>query len=221
MKPRWLIFTGLLVLCAAVVGISKFIPAKENPNMFMGINGDPRMRLCASPNDTVISNTNVTKALNISAPLALPKGDSAIYRVAILRPENQKSFAITFNTPESKIAGQVKIAQLDKGKTTFEESDITYDQAASLVNSFKDAKIWGKAKPTLKPKNATIPAEAIVEVVTPKLSRCIITRYDDENIRELISDFEYRMSSVVKKISLDGFLPPGEKMFGKTYEKAK
>lgn len=216
MNLKWKIFTAILVLLVVIIAILKFFPvADKGANMFMGVDGDPRMKLCTSPLEGSYAEPEIMKALAVSAPLSLGDKDKAIYRVSVLRPIDQKSISITFNTPNTKTAGHVKVGVFEKNDAKFEESDLTYEQAASLVNSFEDAKIWGKPKPTLLPKDIAIPAEAIIEIAAPKLTKCVITRYDDERIRELLADFDYRIPSVLKNISMDGFTPPGEKMFGK------
>lgn len=216
MNLKWKIFTAILVVLVAVVAVLKFVPIRgKEANMFMGVDGDPRMKLCTSPTEGAYAKPELLKALEISGPLSLSDKDKAIYRIMVLRPIDQKSISITFNTPNTKTAGHVKVGVFEKNAAKFEESDLKYEQAASLVNSFEDAKIWGKPKPTLLAKEIAIPAEAIIEIAAPKLNKCVITRYDDERIRELMADFDYRIPSVLKNISMDGFAPPGEKMFGK------
>lgn len=218
MNLRLKIFTGILVLVAALVAFLKFMPhdnSKPSRNYFMGVDGDPRMRVCNAPSDAHGIDKTIVNAMKIGAPLQIDPKNKANYRISVFRADNQRAVSIEFKTPKIGPAGIVNVTVFDKGNIKSESQNLIFDQAMSLINAFKSARIWGKPQPTFLPKDIKGPASAIVEINAPNEKRCIVTRYDDEHIASLLREFGKRTSSVLKSTDISGFAPPEPEIFGK------
>lgn len=219
MNLRLKIITIILVVIAAIIGFFRFIPQKTNNNpernYFMGVDGDPRMRVCQSAIDAPDVNQIMVKALKINGPLILSDKDKAIYRISVFHTNGENAVSIEFKTPKTGAPGIVNIAAFNKGIAQFETQNLIYEQALALIGAFQAAQIWGKSKPTFLPKKIIGPAIAVIEINAPKEKRCVTTRYDDERIAELLREFAKKTSSVAKKIDVSPFAPPKPEMFGK------
>lgn len=219
MNLRLKIITIILVIIAVIIGFFRFMPQKttKNPqrNYFMGVDGDPRMRVCNSALDAPDVNQVMVKSLKINGPLQLNDKDKAIYRISVFQTNGEKAVSIEFKTPKTGAPGIVNVGTFNKGVTQFESQDLIYEQALALIGAFQAAQIWGKSKPTFLPKKIVGPAISVIEINAPKEKRCVTTRYDDERIAELLREFAKRVSSVVTKTDISSFAPPKTEMFGK------
>lgn len=225
MNLRYKIFTAILVAIVVIVAGFKFLAPKDtvrkiNPKIMMAVGGDPRMLICTGPKDGLNADAAALAALEISEPLILSDKDKAVYRVSILRKAGAQSQTITFSTPKSGPPGKVKVgvySGIQGAAAQFEEADLTFIQSDELVDSFINASIWGEEQPTFRPKNNPSNVSAVIEVMAPKAKRCVATRYDDEHIRPLLREFMQKVPSVLTKVSLEGFAPKEQEIFGKTY----
>jgi hypothetical protein len=175
----------------------------DNKGMFMGVGGDPRMRLCDSPANGELAQPDVLAKLDISTPLVKGATDKAAYRVSVLRPLGQESLSVTMITPASG-AGSIKVARWSQGALTTASADLDVTKAATLIFAFKDAKIWDAVKPTIETLARAGPATSVIEVKAPGHDRCVTTRYDDERVRPLLATFVSKVGPLVAPLPLDG-----------------
>lgn len=222
MKTLHKIFLGLLVIVAIIVAgikylLPKILPANTGPkaNVIMTVGGDPRMLNCVSAKDAQHQNLAAFKALKLESPLTIPESASAIYRVSIIR-NTGKSISVVFETPKKSIPGKVTVGTFDGTNTEFESANLISEQAKAMVDGIATAKIWGALKPVVKINGYYGEASAVIEVAAPKISKCVSTRYDDERIIPILTIFEQRIPAVLNKVSLEGFNPKAQELFGKT-----
>jgi hypothetical protein len=179
----------------------------DNEGMFMGVGGDPRMRLCDSPANGELAQPDVLAKLGISNPLVKSDADKAAYRISVLRRLGQESLAVTFVTPKTG-AGKVKVARWANGALSEDEATMDVGDAATLIFAFKDAKIWDAVKPTIETLARAGEASAVIEVQAPGVARCVTTRYDDERVRPLLATFVRKVGPLVEPMSLVGLQAP-------------
>ncbi|GIU67929.1 hypothetical protein [Candidatus Phycosocius spiralis] len=208
MKPIYRYTT--ILLAAGLLGLVIFLIGQQKPKeqaLFLGVDGDPRMRLCDGPKDGEWADPAILKIMALDAPLKRRNNDNAAYRIAVLRPANQDNLAITFTSPKD-ISGRYEIVRWDG--TTMNRVTGTLNQAdsASLIFAIEDARIWGKLKPTIETLARAGQATAVIEVRTPIQDRCITTRYDDERVAPLLEVFAEKLSLEPASLPLTGLVAP-------------
>jgi hypothetical protein len=200
-----------IIGAALLLGIGIFFAEQkmkpDNSKVFMGVGGDPRMRLCDSPANGELAQPDVLAKLGIATPLVKSEADKAAYRISILRRLGQESLSVTFVTPKSG-AGKVSVARWSGGALTQATADLSIPKAATLVYAFKDAKIWDGVKPTMETLARAGEASAVIEVQAPNVSRCVTTRYDDERVRPLLAAFVDEIGPSVAPLSIDAMQAP-------------
>ncbi len=218
MNLRFKIITAILVTILVGVTAWRFLP---KPNLgpqrdyFMGVDGDPRMRVCESAKGAENATPEAVSALKIDAPLQINPNDKANYRVSVFYIGG-KAMSIEFSTPKAaNKAGFAKIGVYENGVAKFEEHELNYEQSVDILNTLKDANIWGELKRTFEPRKIKAPATAVIEIQAPTQKRCVATRYDDERVRPILAVYKFRVASVLKNINIEGFAPPKEKILGK------
>jgi hypothetical protein len=203
---RYLTMIGV----ALVLGLAIFFTGQmksDNSKTFMGVGGDPRMRLCTGPADAELADGDVLKAMQLEGPLVRGPEDKAAYRISVLRPKGQESLSITFLTPKDK-AGAVQVVRWSVGAVTQAEADVSVTDAANLVYAIKDARIWDAVKPTIETLARAGNASSVIEIKSPAHDRCVTTRYDDERVRPLLNAFVTRIGPLVPNIALEGMEAP-------------
>lgn len=199
-----------MIGAALVLGLGIFLAGRTKPDdskIFMGVGGDPRMRLCDSPANAELAQIDVLSQLGIGAPLVKAETDTAAYRVSVLRPLGQESVSVTFTTPKTG-DNTVRVARWSQGALSEANADLDVTAAATLIFSIKEAKIWEAVKPTMETLARAGGASAVVEVQAPGVSRCITTRYDDERVRPLLGIFVDKVEPLIAPMSLQGLRAP-------------
>lgn len=217
MNLRFRIITAILVVLAIGVAAWRFMPKTNlspDREYFLGVDGDPRMRVCNSPAEAENATPEAVKALNIGAGLQPNPNDKANYRISVFQAGG-KAFTIEFATPKKGPAGIAKTGVYENGTAQFETHELNYEQSVDILETMKKANIWGNSQRTFEPRKIKGPASAVIEVQAPSQQRCVATRYDDERVRPILAVFKYRVSSVLKDVNLEGFAPPKEKILGK------
>lgn len=217
MNLRFRIITALLIVLAIGVAAWRFMPkpkAGSERAYFLGVDGDPRMRVCNSPKDAENATPDALKALKLDAPLVANANDKANYRASVFFATG-KAISIEFATPIKGPAGYAKIGVFENDNVKFETRDLTFEQSKDILDKLIAANIWGPLQKTFEPIKIKTPATAIIEIQAPNQKRCVATRYDDERVRGILGVLEYRVSSVLKEIDIAGFSPPKEKILGK------
>ncbi len=179
----------------------------DNKGMFMGVAGDPRMRLCDSPANGELAQPDVLAKMGIAAPLVKGTTEKAAYRVSVLRPLGQESISVTMTTPSTG-AGKISVVRWNAGAVTTAATNLDVTDAATLIFAFKDAKIWDAVKPTIETLARAGPATSVIEVRAPGHDRCVTTRYDDERVRPLLATFVRKVGPQVAPMPLDGLQAP-------------
>jgi hypothetical protein len=179
----------------------------DNKGMFMGVGGDPRMRLCDGPANGELAQPEILTKMGIATPLVKAASDKAAYRVSVLRPLGQESISVTMVTPSAG-AGKVTVVRWNEGALSNASTDLDVTDAATLIFAFKDAKIWDAVKPTIETLARAGPATSVIEVRAPGHDRCVTTRYDDERVRPLLATFVRKVGPQVAPISLSGLQAP-------------
>lgn len=200
----------IMLAIAAALGLTIYLVGKAEPEqkaLFLGVDGDPRMRLCDSPVNGELADPAVLKAMGIDSPFAKAAGDKAAYRVSVLRPASQESLSITFSTPEAE-PGRYTMVRWDGKAVTRASGSLDVTDAATLVYAFEDAKIWGELKRTIETLARAGQATAVIEVRAPKRDRCISTRYDDERVRPLLAVFAKKLSFQPGALPVEGLVSP-------------
>jgi hypothetical protein len=200
----------IMLVIAAALGLTIFFVGKAEPEqkaLFLGVDGDPRMRLCDSPINGELADAAVLKAMGIDTPFAKAAGDRAAYRVSVLRPANQESLSITFSTPQAE-PGRYTMVRWDGQAITRASGSLDVTDAATLVYAFEDAKIWGELKRTIETLARAGQATAVIEVRAPQRERCISTRYDDERVRPLLAVFAKYLGFQPEVLPLGGLVSP-------------
>jgi hypothetical protein len=184
----------------------------DNKGMFMGVGGDPRMRLCDSPANAELAQPDVLAQLGIATPLVKSDADKAVYRVSVLRRLGQESLSVTFVTPKLG-NGKVTVARWSNGALSKGEATLDVQSAATLIFAFKQARIWDDVKPTIETLARTGDASSVIEVLAPGVKRCVTTRYDDERVRPLLATFVRKIGPLVAPVSLTGLQAPESSYF--------
>jgi hypothetical protein len=179
----------------------------DNEGMFMGVGGDPRMRLCDSPANGELAQPDVLAKLGIAAPLVKSDADQAAYRVSVLRPLGQESLSVTFLTPKQGLS-KVKVVRWANGALSQGDATMDAPTAATLIFAFKQARIWDDVKPTIETLARTGAASAVIEVRAPSIERCVTTRYDDERVVGLLATFVRKVGPLVEPVSVSGLQAP-------------
>jgi hypothetical protein len=195
---------------ALVLGIAIYFTGQMKPDdskMFMGVGGDPRMRLCDGPANAELAQPDILTKLNIATPLVKGQNDKAAYRVSVLRPLGQESLSVTMVTPKSG-AGKVTVARWSGGALTQANATLDVTDAATIIFAFKDAKIWDAVKPTIETLRRFGEASAVIEIKAPSVDRCVATRYDDERVRPLLATFVRKIGPLVKPVSIGALQAP-------------
>jgi hypothetical protein len=208
MNPYFRYFAMIGV--ALALGLTFYFAGQIKPdtkNMFMGVGGDPRMRLCDGPANAELAQPDILAKLNIVAPLVKSEDDKAAYRVSVLRPLGQESLSVTLVTPKQG-DGSVSIARWSSGRLTTATADLTVTTAATLIFAFKDARIWDEVKPTIETLRRSGDASAVIEVRAPGVDRCVTTRYDDERVVPLLTTFVRKIEPLVAPMSLAALQAP-------------
>lgn len=222
MNPYFRYFA--IIGAALALGIGIYFAGQmkpDNSKIFMGVGGDPRMRLCDGPANGELAQPDVLAKLGISAPLVKADDDKAAYRISILRRLGQESLSLTFVTPKTG-AGKVSVTRWANGALTTGETLLEVPDAAVLIYAFKDAKIWDDVKPTMETLARAGDASAVIEVRAPNVTRCVTTRYDDERIRPLLATFVRKIGPQIAPLDLSalkapeaGFIPTNSAKSGK------
>jgi hypothetical protein len=194
-----------LALGGAIYAAGQIKP--DNSKVFMGVGGDPRMRLCDSPANAELAQPDVLAKLNIATPLVKSATDKAAYRVSVLRPLGQESLSVTFVTPQSG-AGKVTVARWSNGALSEAKADLDVTDAATLIFAFKDAKIWDAVKPTVETLRRFGDASSVIEIQAPGINRCVTTRYDDERVRPLLATFVRKVGPLVMPVDISALQAP-------------
>jgi hypothetical protein len=208
MKPLYRYAT--MVLVAGLLGLVIFLIGQQKPKeqaLFLGVDGDPRMRLCDGPKDGEWADRAILKIMGLDAPLVKLASDTAAYRIAVLRPANQENLAVTLTTPKD-VPGRYEIVRWDGKAVTKVAGTLDTTVAATLIFAFEDAKIWGKLRPTVETLARAGQATAVIEVRAPKNERCVSTRYDDERVASLLDVFFEQLSLEPATLPLSGLVAP-------------
>jgi hypothetical protein len=179
----------------------------DNKGMFMGVGGDPRMRLCDSPANGELAQPDILAKLGIATPLVKAASDKAAYRVSVLRPVGQESLSVTLTTPNAG-AGKATVSRWANGALTTAKADLDVTDAAALITAFRDARIWDAVKPTIETLARSGPASSVIEIRAPGHDRCVTTRYDDERVRPLLATFVRKVGPQVAPLPLDALQAP-------------
>lgn len=200
----------IMLAIAAALGLTIFLVGQREPEqkaLFLGVDGDPRMRLCDSPVNGELADPAILKVMGIDTPFVKAVSDKAAYRISVLRPASQESISITFRTPED-VPGRYEMVRWD-GKAVSRASGILdVTDSASLIYAFEDAKIWGELKRTIETLARAGQATAVIEVRAPKRERCVSTRYDDERVKPLLGAFAKRFAFLPGALPVDGLVAP-------------
>jgi hypothetical protein len=205
-----------MIGAALVLGIGIYVAGQTKPDdskIFMGVGGDPRMRLCDSPANAELAQPDILGKLNINAPLVRGEDNKAVYRVSVLRGLGQESVSITFKTPNAG-ANTVAIARWANGALSQAQAELDVPTAAALIFAFKEAKIWDEVKPTMETLARAGGASAVIEVQAPNVQRCVATRYDDERVRPLLAQLVRRIDPLVAPQSIAGILSTDPNVLG-------
>jgi hypothetical protein len=208
MNPYFRYFA--IIGVALVLGIAIYFTGQIKPDdskMFMGVGGDPRMRLCDSPLNAELAQPDILAKLNIATPLVKSDNDKAAYRVSVLRPLGQESLSITFLTPKVG-AGKVTVARWSQGALTEAKTDLDVPDAATLIFAIKEAKIWDGVKPTIETLRRFGEASSVIEIQAPGVSRCVTTRYDDERVRPILNTFVKEIGPLIEPMSIVALRAP-------------
>ncbi len=208
MNPYFRYFA--IIGVALALGIAIYFTGQikaDDEGMFMGVGGDPRMRLCDSPANAELAQPDVLTQLNIATPLVRSDADKAVYRVSVLRPLGQESLSVTFLTPKVGV-GKVSVARWSGGSLSKASADIGVPAAATLILAFKQARIWDALKPTIETLKRTGEASSVIEIRAPGVDRCVTTRYDDERVRPLLAAFVSKVGPLVEPVSIGALQAP-------------
>lgn len=200
----------IMLAIAAVLGLTIYLVGKAEPEqkaLFLGVDGDPRMRLCDSPVNGELADLAVLKAMGIDTPFAKAAGDKAAYRLSVLRPASQESISITFSTPEAE-PGRYTMVRWDGKAVSRASGSLDVTDAATFVYAFEDAKIWGELKRTIETLARAGQATAVIEVRAPNRERCISTRFDDERVRPLLAVFAKKLGVQPGALPTGGLVSP-------------
>lgn len=195
---------------ALLMGIAIYFTGQIKPDdskMFMGVGGDPRMRLCDSPANAELAQPDVLAKLNIATPLVKSENDKAAYRVSVLRLLGQESLSITMVTPKLG-AGKVTVSRWSQGALTQANTDLDVTDAATLIFAFKEAKIWDAVKPTIETLRRFGEASSVIEIKAPGVDRCVTTRYDDERVRPILAAFVKEIGPLIAPMSIAALKAP-------------
>ncbi len=217
MNLRLKIVTAILVVLAIGVAAWRFMPKTNlapDREYFLGVDGDPRMRVCNSPAESENATPEAIKALKLETALVANAKDKANYRISVFQAGG-KAMTISFETPKTGPAGIANIGVFENGIAKFETRELNYEQSVDILNAMKNANIWGNSQRTFMPKKFKAPVSAVIEIQAPGQQRCVTTRYDDERVRPILATFKFRVSSVLKDLNIEGFAPPKEKILGK------
>lgn len=198
----------IMLAIAAALGLTIFLVGQREPEqkaLFLGVDGDPRMRLCDSPVNGELADPAILKVMGIDTPFVKAAGDKAAYRISVLRPASQESLSITFRTPED-VPGRYEMVRWDGKAISRASGELDVTDAASLIYAFEDAKIWGELKRTIETLARAGQATAVIEVRAPKRERCVSTRYDDERVKPLLSAFAKKLGLQPGALPLDGLV---------------
>jgi hypothetical protein len=208
MNPYFRYFA--IIGVALALGIAIYFTGQIKPDdskMFMGVGGDPRMRLCDGPANGELAQPDILAKLQIATPLVKAEADKAAYRVSVLRPLGQESLSVTMVTPKTG-AGKVIVARWSEGALTNAQAKLEVPDAAMLIYAFKDAKIWDAVKPTIETLARAGEASAVIEVRAPGADRCVTTRYDDERVRPLLAAFVREIGPLIDPVSIAALQAP-------------
>jgi hypothetical protein len=203
---RYFAFIGV----ALVLGIAIYFTGQIKPDpskIFMGVGGDPRMRLCDGPANGELAHPDILAKLKIATPLVRNERDKAAYRVSVLRPLGQESLSVTMITPKDS-PGKITVARWTGGALTEAKVDLDLIDASALILAFQQAKIWDEVKPTVETLARTGEASSVIEVRAPGYDRCVTTRYDDEHVRGLLATFVRRVGPLVAPLKLEAMQAP-------------
>ena len=199
-----------MLAIAAALGLTIFLVGQREPEqkaLFLGVDGDPRMRLCDSPVNGELADPAILKAMGIDTPFTKAANDKAAYRISVLRPASAESISITFRTPED-VPGRYEMVRWDGKAISRASGTLDVTDAASLVYAFEDAKIWGELKRTIETLARAGQATAVIEVRAPKRERCVSTRYDDERVQPLLASFAKRFAFLPGALPVEGLIAP-------------
>jgi hypothetical protein len=208
MNPYFRYFA--IIGVALVLGLAIYFTGQiqpDNSKTFMGVGGDPRMRLCDSPMNAELAQPDVLAKLKIAAPLVKSDSDKAVYRVSVLRPLGQESLSVTMVTPKAG-DGKVSVARWSEGALSEAKADLDVTDAATLIFAFKEAKIWDAVKPTIETLRRSGDASSVIEIQAPGVARCITTRYDDERVRPILNAFVKEIGPLIEPMSLAALRAP-------------
>jgi hypothetical protein len=208
MNPYFRYFA--IIGVALALGIAIYFTGQIKPDdskMFMGVGGDPRMRLCDSPVNAELAQPDILGQLKIATPLVKGDNDKAAYRVSVLRPLGQESVSVTMITPKTG-ASIVKVARWSGGTLTQANANLDLPAAATLIFAFKEAKIWDAVKPTIETLKRAGPASSVIEIRAPGADRCVTTRYDDERVRPLLAAFVRKIGPLIEPVSIAALQAP-------------
>lgn len=209
---RMAAFGGVIVVLALGGFALSKVKAPER-TVFLGIDGDPRMRLCDSPANARLASPSVIAALGLGGPLVKGPGQSAAYRISVLRPAGQESLSVTFATGSedsrgARKANPVTVRTSNGGPVSEVDVALDYAQAADLVYALQGAGIWGELRPTIESLVRAGEASAVVEVRAPRHDRCVTTRYDDERVRPMLAVFAKRIEEAKPDLVMDALVSP-------------
>jgi hypothetical protein len=197
---------AIILLGAGGFALSRMKPDPDR-QVFLGVDGDPRMRLCDGPANAKLASPPVIAALGLQAPLVKAEGLTAAYRLSVIRPAGQQSLSVSFVTPESGDS-RLRLTVSDGGPATTRDVPMNFARAADLVYALEAAGIWGKMQPTIETLVRAGEASAVIEVRAPKHDRCVTTRYDDERVRPLFAAFAKRIAEADPAIDASGLVAP-------------
>jgi hypothetical protein len=208
MNPYFRYFA--IIGAALLIGLAIYFTGQikpDNSKIFMGVGGDPRMKLCTGPVNGELAQPEVLAKMGIDKPLVKSDADKAAYRVSVLRPLGQESVSVTMVTPKTG-AGEVTVARWSTGALTTAKATLDVPTAAILIFAFKEAKIWDKEQPTIETLARTGDASSVIEVRAPGADRCVTTRYDDERVRPLLALFVKKIGPLVAPVLVDALKAP-------------
>jgi hypothetical protein len=208
MNPYFRYFA--IIGVAFVLGLAIYFTGQIKPDdskVFMGVGGDPRMRLCDTPANAELAQPDVLAKLGINTALVKRDTDKAAYRVSVLRRLGQESLSVTMTTPKVG-AGKVTVARWSGGALTQASATLDVPTAATIIFAFKDAKIWDAVKPTIETLARAGEASSVIEVRAPGADRCVTTRYDDERVRPLLAAFVRKIGPLVPPVSIAALQAP-------------
>jgi hypothetical protein len=201
-------------LAVAVFGGLFFLISRPPPDpgpTIAVLDGDPRMKVCVDGASGVpFATPELLGELGAAARLARDAGNSAQYRVTVLRPTGEPSVSVRFWTPQNQPA-RADVRVFAAGSAASREFEVDFQPASRLVQSFEDARIWGSPINIPVPiRQVTGPGTAVVEIEAGTISRCITTRYDDERILPLLRAFNAELTGYVRDLPLDALVPPAQ-----------